>query len=172
MCYYIIVASDQPLPLRQPAKGERAFSIWPLIEDHPARRWLSKPFVVEFGARTGCACGLNFALNYEVELGIDPEFNEELTPETWKEYVLEYEADKECLVEYFAYLRTALTVSDLEWYCCWEGEWKAPPGRRLVKSPADLEKEPDFQKDYPLESGLLIEYKKNTRSLTSTSRPA
>ena len=160
MCYYVLLASDHPLPLKQPAEGERGFSARPFPEDHPARNWLSKSYIVEFGARTGCACGLNFALNYEIELGIDPAFDDELTPKMWKEYVLEYEGDKACMVEYFAYLRKALTLSDLEWYCCWEGEWDAPPGRRLMKGPADLQKEPDFQKDYPLESGLLIEYRK------------
>lgn len=159
MCYYVLLASDQPLPLRQPAEGERGFSAWPCPEEHPAKRWLSKPYVVEFGSRTGCACGLNFALDYEVELGIDPEFAEDLSPETWKEHVLDYEADKECLAEYFNYLRAAAEESDLEWYCCWEGEWVAPPGRQLVKKLTDLAQEPDFQQDYPLESGLLIEYK-------------
>ncbi|MEZ5045210.1 MAG: hypothetical protein R2828_35275 [Saprospiraceae bacterium] len=160
MCYCVFLASDQPLPIRQIPEGQQGFRAWTLRANHPVQQWFSKPYIVEFGSTTGCACALYFQLNFEMELEETPEFSEDLTPEMWKAWVEEYELKKQALCEYFNYLQTALAESDLEWYCCWDGDWDIPPIRREAKTLASLSGEPDFQKDYPLECGLFIDYQK------------
>lgn len=158
MCYCVFLASDHPFPVIPLVYEQRAFNAEPLEEEHPVKKWLSKPHQVQLGSRTWCACGLNCRRNGWVEPERPAAFSAEFTEEMWVGAVEEYFLDNKCLEEYFAYMRAMLALGDLEWYCCWDGDWEIPPVERLQLPASVLAGEPDFQKEYPLEEGLFVYY--------------
>ena len=158
MCYGVFLASDHPFPIIPLVQEQRAFNAELLGGDHPVKKWLTKPHQVQLGSRTWCACGLNFNRQDDIERNEPPSFSDEFTPAMWAEAIEEYQLDKACLAEYFDYLRAMLALGDLEWYCCWDGQWDVPPVSRVQLPASWLAGEPDFKKDHPLEEGLFIYY--------------
>ena len=158
MCYCVFLASDHPFPVIPLVRDQRAFNAEPLPVEHPVKKWLTKPQQVQLGSRTWCACGLNFQYKEWVERNETPPFSAEYTPEIWIEEQQEYILDKKCLEDYYAYMRNMLALGDLEWYCCWDGDWDIPPVSRLQLPASVLVGEPDFIKDYSLEEGLFLYY--------------
>lgn len=160
MCYCVFLASDHPFPVIPLVRDQRAFNAEPLPEGHPVKKWLNKPYQVQLGSRSWCACGLNFQYNEGAERNETPGFSAEYTPEMWAQDQQEYLLDKKCLEDYYAYMRNMLALGDLEWYCCWDGNWDIAPVCRLQLPASVLVGEPDFQKDYSLEEGLFVYYDK------------
>lgn len=158
MCFCVFLASDHPFPLTPLVCDELAFKAEPLRFDHPVKKWLTKPHQVHLGSRTGCACGLNFNYAHELEHNIPPPFTDEFTEEMWADALQEHILNKKCLEDYYAYLRNMLALGDLEWYCCWDGNWDIPPVLHLQLPASALADEPDFSKDHLLEEGLFVYY--------------
>jgi hypothetical protein len=158
MCYCVFLASDHPFPIIPLVQQQPAFNAEPLQDEHPVKKWLNKGHQVQLGSRTWCACGLNFQLNEWFEGNAAPMFSTDLTPEMWAVEAEEYRLTKKCMEDYFAYMRAMLALGDLEWYCCWDGNWDAPPVCRLQMPASVLVGEPNLQKAYPLEEGLYIHY--------------
>jgi hypothetical protein len=160
MCHLVYLASDHPLPLIPFDPENCAFNVNEASEEDAMCQWLQKPYKVILGSRSSCSCGLDFELVQWIE-DIDPfDFNDRFTPERMAAELAEYFLNKKCLKDYFEYLRTALQYSDLEWICCWDGEWDLPILRRDRLPAAVLIGEPIFQKNYPLENRLYVYYDK------------
>ena len=162
MCYCVFLASDHPFPTIPLVQEQPAFNATPLQEDHPVKKWLNKPHQVQLGSRTWCACGLNCRSNGWMEPEKPAAFSAEYTEAIWADVLEGYFLDNKCLEEYFSYMRAMLALGDLEWYCCWDGDWDIPPVCGLQLPAAALTGEPDHKKEYPLEEGLYICYVAST----------
>ncbi len=160
MCYGVFLSSDHPFPVIPLVMEQRAFNAEPLEEAHPVKSWFSKKYQVRLGSRTWCACGLNCRSNGWMEPEKPAAFSAEFTEELWTEVLQDYVLDNECLEAYFNYMRAMLALGDLEWYCCWDGDWEIPPVERRQLPASVLAGDPDFQKEYPLIEGLFIYYEK------------
>jgi hypothetical protein len=159
MCYCVFLASEHSFPEIPLDMENRGFNAAVLNEDHPVKKWLSKPHQVQLGSHTWCACGLDFQFDEYCERNEPPDFNDVQTPAMWENELAEYALGKKCMEDYFTYLRAMLEKGDLEWYCVWDGDWDNVPVRRVELPAASLSKAPDFSQRYPLEKGLFVCYK-------------
>jgi hypothetical protein len=108
MCYavYIGTTEKQQLGKFVAEKTELFFEELSADELEGIRPKIKNPFLYYVGSDTGCSCG--FA--YESENFNDPEEQD----------------TKKSPQKLIDFIKERTTKEDLEFYCCWEGDWKDP----------------------------------------------
>ena len=112
MCFAVYIGTNEKQTTTVWKENETLFYFEELTKDDEiVRTKFSKPYVYYVGADTGCSCG--FA--WEVECFNDPEEEE----------------SKKSPQKLIDFISTQTKKEDLEFYCCWEGDWNEPVNEKL-----------------------------------------
>lgn len=108
MCYAVFIGTDNEV-----ATGEFVPDVTDLYFEKRAEvdvtdivRKFSKNNVYYVGSGMKCSCGLQFASEYFS----DPD----------------EEGSKRSASKFLEFLKEATLTEDIEYYCCWEGNWSSP----------------------------------------------
>ncbi|WP_256011782.1 hypothetical protein [Desertivirga xinjiangensis] len=82
------------------------------------------PFIYYVGSDTSCSCGLNFQSEYFH----DPEWQDQ----------------KQSPQAFLNFLKDETQKSEVEYYCCWEGDWEEEPEQIIVLNINDIELDKNY----------------------------
>ena len=118
MCFAVYIGTNEKQITSTWKQDETLLYFEELKDDEIVRSKFSKPFVYYVGADTGCSCG--FA--WEVENYDDPDEQDN-------------KKSPQALIDL---IRTQTKKGDLEFYCCWEGDWSDPIEERIELDITDV----------------------------------
>ena len=118
MCFAVYIGTNEKQTTSAWKQDETVFYLEELKGDEIVKEKFSKPFVYYVGADTGCSCG--FA--WEVENYEDPdEQDNKKSPQALIDFITK---------------RTK--KEDIEFYCCWEGDWSDPIEEKIELDISDV----------------------------------
>ena len=108
MCYAVFIGTNEKQQLGQfvPMKTDMYFEELTDQEENGLRPKFTKPYIYYIGSDTSCSCGLNFLSDHFD----DPE----------------WQNNKKSPQKFLDFIHSRTKYEDLEYYCCWEGNWNDP----------------------------------------------
>lgn len=138
MCFAVYIGTNEKQTTSTWKQDETLLYLEELKGDEIVKEKFSKPFVYYVGADTGCSCG--FA--WEVENFDDPDEQDN-------------KKSPQALIDFIA---TQTKKEDLEFYCCWEGDWGDPIIEKIELNISDV----SLDKYYFMEEKRFVTFKKQT----------
>jgi hypothetical protein len=126
MCYAVFIATTTPQQTNEFIAKETLLYLAQPAEEELAglKSKFSLPYIYYVGSDTQCSCGLEF----HSHLFDDPE---------WQ--------DSKPTVQAFIDMLNQLTIeNDIEYYCCWDGDWHEPIENSRVLNSGDLSLETNY----------------------------
>jgi hypothetical protein len=120
MCYTVFIATSIPQQTSEFVAGETLLYLAKPSEDELCglKDKFNLPYIYYIGSDTQCSCGLEF----HSEVFNDPE---------WQ--------DSKPSVQAFIDLLNKLTANDdIQYYCCWDGDWHKPIQNTRTISSRDI----------------------------------
>ena len=114
MCYAVFIGTTEKLLTGEfiPNETDIYFRKLEPENEHHLRPKFKNPYLYYVGSDTSCSCGLNFQSD---------QFN---NPE-WQD-------DKKSPQKFIDFIKERTQKEDLEYYCCWEGDWNADPEETIT----------------------------------------
>ena len=140
MCFAVYIGTNEKQKTDDEwIKGQTEIYFQELsVDEEVVKQKFTKPFIYYVGADTGCSCG--FAL--DVENFDDPEQDNKKSPQK--------------LINFIA---TQTKKEDIEFYCCWEGDWNEPVETSIKLNIIDISLDKNY---FGLEEKQFILFKKQS----------
>jgi hypothetical protein len=136
MCFAVYIGTNELVKTGTWVKHETILYFENLSADEePVKEKFSKPFIYYVGADTGCSCG--FAWNVE-------DFNNPQEQES-----------KKSPQKLLDFINQQTKKEDVEFYCCWEGDWSDPIDEKIEISIKDV----SLDKFYFMEEKRFVVFK-------------
>ncbi len=119
MCFAVYIGTNQKQTITSWKQDDTLLYLEELSKDDEiVKTKFTKPFVYYVGADTGCSCG--FA--WEVENFDEPEEQDN-------------KKSPQALIDF---ITSQTKKEDIEFYCCWEGDWGDPVEQRIELDISDV----------------------------------
>jgi hypothetical protein len=108
MCFAVFIGTNQQLPLGNFIPEQTDIYLEKISNDKEIglRPKFSKQYIYYVGSDTNCSCGLSFDSN---------DFDNPAE-----------QANKKSPARFIEFLNELTKTEDIEYYCCWEGDWDDP----------------------------------------------
>jgi hypothetical protein len=126
MCYAVFIATSTPQQTSEFVAGETLLYLAKPSEDELCglKDKFNLPYIYYVGSDSQCSCGLEF----HSQLFNDPE---------WQ--------DSKPTVQAFIDLLNHLTIeNDIEYYCCWDGDWRESVETTRIINSHDISLEKNY----------------------------